>query len=381
MAKKTEMRHEFPKLLKASDGKVMEWEIWVERQRDDTAIIFKRYGYQNGAKQIKKDHITDGKKKGTKAETTPFEQAVLEAEGVWKKQLNRKSYGLTVEESAGKRDIAPMLAYEIGKCKTIDWGNAFAQYKYDGHRCLVHCDPKGKVFLMSREHGSITTMPHVIDAFQGILKPGQIIDGELYRHGWSLNKIGSVIKSKSEDKGREELKLYVFDQVADVSFEERFKPLRDLVPRKHPAVRLAPTVRVANQADLAMVEHDALENLFEGAMLRHGRRGYQAGSRVKDVLKVKQFVEGNFKVVDAKPGRGDYANCAIFTCVTEAGHEFDVTAPGEMPEKRAYWTNYKQYLGKLLKVKYQKMTATEEPVPFIPTAKIFVDDEKLDNGE
>lgn len=366
--------HSFDRLYKQCEGKVQEWDIKVEEQRDGTAIIFTIYGYENGKKQTKRDVVRDGKKKGTRAETDPFQQAVLDAEGKWKKQIKRKCYGLTAEESSEKRDIAPMLAYPLAKCRAVDWGNAFGQYKYDGHRCLIHCEVDGSLRLVSREFGAITTMEHVADAYRGLLKPGQVLDGELYRHGMTLNEIGSIIKNKSEDKGRERLKFYVFDQIMDAPFEERFDLLRRLVPRKHDATRLAPTIRVNNQQDMAVVERDALENQFEGAILRHGRRGYQTGKRVTDVLKIKQFVDGEFKVIDAKTGRTDYADCAIFICETDKGHEFDVLAPGSMDEKRQYWKNYRDYIGRMLTVKFQKFTATEEPVPFQPVAKGFVKD-------
>ena len=50
---------------------------------------------------------------------------------------------------------------------------------------------------------------------------------------------------------------------------------------------------------------------------------------------------------------------------------------GEVEAKRQQWREYDKYIGRMLTVKYQKMTATEEPVPFQPVAKGFVkDDEK-----
>lgn len=64
---------------------------------------------------------------------------------------------------------------------------------------------------------------------------------------------------------------------------------------------------------------------------------------------------------------------AVFECVTADGNPFDVTAPGTHDEKRAYWNNKDQYTGKRLTVKYQTMTNTEAPVPFLPVAKGFVD--------
>ncbi len=371
MAEKKLASHEFPTLFKQCDDKVMEWDIWVEAQTDGSAIIYKEFGYSGSKKQLKKDRVTAGKNSGRKNATNPFQQAVLDAEGEWKEKKTRKAYGETPEESAGKRDVAPMLAYAIEKCKTIDWANAFAQYKYDGHRCLIHGTDSGIPELVSREFGSITTMPHIAEALKDLVEPGQILDGELYCHGMTLNKIGSIIKNKSEDKGREQLKFYGFDMVGEQDFASRYLQLKKILPRSAESIILAPTVRVTNKTELAVVEKAALESQHEGGILRHGRRGYQTGKRVNDVLKVKQFKEGEFEIIDAKPGRGEFAGVAIFLCVTKDGHEFEATAPGDMAEKRRLWDTYPEHIGKLLTIKYQCFTATDEPVPFQPVAKGF----------
>lgn len=366
------LKHEeFPTLYKQCDDRVMEWNIWVEEQADGSGMIYKEYGYSGGKKTLKKDRVTAGKNVGRKNATTPYQQAVLDASGEWKEKKTRKAYGETAEESAGKRDIAPMLAYPIEKCKTIDWANAFAQFKYDGHRCLIHGTDSGKVEMVSREFGPITNMEHIADKLKNLVEPGQILDGELYCHGLTLNTIGSIIKNKSTDKGREKLKFYGFDMVGETDFASRYTQLKKILPRSAESIILAPTVRVTNKAELAVVEREALMSLHEGGILRHGRRGYQNGKRVNDVLKVKQFKEGEFKIIDAKPGRGEYANCCIFICETEDGHVFDCTAQGDLPNKRQLWETHQEHIGKMLTVKFSGFTTTDEPVPFQPVAKAF----------
>jgi DNA ligase-1 len=106
-------------------------------------------------------------------------------------------------------------------------------------------------------------------------------------------------------------------------------------------------------------------------MLRHGNAGYEAGKRSSHLLKVKTFMDGEFEVVDWKEGRGRYEGMPIFTCETEAGTHFDVLAHGTLEEKRALFRQASSCLGKMLTVKYQYFTKTDEPVPFLPVALGF----------
>jgi ATP-dependent DNA ligase len=109
-------------------------------------------------------------------------------------------------------------------------------------------------------------------------------------------------------------------------------------------------------------------------MLRHGRAGYEAGKRSANLLKVKTFADAEFKVVDYKLGRGKLAGAAIFNCQTEAGHHFDVLAPGTVEKKKAYGEAGGKYVGRMLTVKYMDYTKTAEPVPFHPVAIRFRED-------
>src|ERR1019366_2230573 len=109
-------------------------------------------------------------------------------------------------------------------------------------------------------------------------------------------------------------------------------------------------------------------------MLRHGTAGYEAGKRSSYLLKVKTFLTDEFEIVDYKMGRGKYEGMPVFSCTTKTDHLFDVLAPGNLEEKRALGINADACIGKLLTVKYQYLTETEEPVPFLPVAICLRDD-------
>lgn len=361
----------WPMLFKQCGKKVMEWEIWVEEQNDGTGIIYSRFGYTGGKKQTEQDHVKKGKNEGRKNATTPYQQAVLEAESEWKTKLSRKGYGETADASAAVRGISCMLAKTLKPKVAVDWATAFAQPKLDGFRCLATFGKKG-VELRSRENQPFK-FPHLSEQLALVMEQGETFDGELYSHDLTFSQISSAVKNKKKLDNILLVRFHAYDMVADWDFATRFERLRKALGQGMEHLDLVKTVKVRNKEDLAVVEQECLDEGYEGAMLRHSRAGYVNGKRADCLLKVKQFTDKEFVVVDAKPGRGKYDGMAIFTCKTEKGHDFDVLAPGTLPEKRAFWDNYKNYLGKKLTVKFFEYTTGDEPVPRFPIAKAFRD--------
>lgn len=376
----------FPPLFKhtARQGTQV-WEIWVEPYTETGGVFAQhyakmvtRYGLVDGKKQTVEEIISKGKNTGKKNATTPLEQACAEAEARWEKQKSRNGYGLTAEESAAVRAVSPMLAHTYDKhAKKVSWDTAFAQPKLDGFRCLAHLGPNGLVTLLSRENQPLLALDHLAAVLADTnLEAGSVIlDGELYRHGMSLNEISSACKRKSEKT--EKIQYHVYDAIlADGSaqFQERADFVRRLVAMAATdVIKDVETVKVRSDAELVVCQQRFLEAGFEGAMLRHGTAGYQAGKRSDTLLKVKNWSDAEFKVVDWKLGRGKMADVPTFTCETPEGNHFDVLAPGSMEEKKALGLAATALVGKMLTVRYAYFTKTEEPVPFLPVAKAFVE--------
>lgn len=373
---------EFQPLYKQTANGVMQWRIRVEDRPDGTAAIITTHGLIDGAQQSTQDIISSGKNIGKKNETTPYQQAMNEAESKWSRQRDRNHYGLTAEESATKKVLAPMLAQSwiasdgdlTNYAKKVNWedhGHLFVQPKFDGHRCLAIHDGQA-IRLFTRKGVEITTCEHLIDQLRSVMPANTTFDGELYLHGTAVTTIGGLISKKQE--GTENLNLMLYDLVATANpFVERMSHLSSLVFNKQPQLILAKTQKIASIDELMAFQSECVEHGYEGAMFRHGRTGYEPGKRAAGLLKVKTFTDAEFTVVGACEGRGKFAGAAIFECVTKAGHKFEVTAPGDMSQKQQYYINREQYIGRRLTIKFQKLTETTQPVPFQPVAKGFVD--------
>ncbi len=131
--------------------------------------------------------------------------------------------------------------------------------------------------------------------------------------------------------------------------------------------------RVKDESELIAAREDFFSQDFEGAMLRWGDAGYEAGARSHHLLKVKRWSDAEFRVVGVKEGKNTFAGMAIFDCLTDAGVPFSVTSPGNRAQKKKYFQRGDKWIGKLLTVRYSGWTTNKEgsTVPFHPVAVRF----------
>ena len=159
---------QLPTLYKRnSNGSLNQWTITVAN-----TTITTTYGQVGGAMQTTSDTITEGKNIGRSNETTPQQQAQLEATAQHEKK--RKSgyvADLATAQRGGTDDIIeggvlPMLAkvYE-DRADKVTFPVA-VQPKLDGHRCIAVVEASGafgvSVSLWSRTRKAIKSMPHIV---------------------------------------------------------------------------------------------------------------------------------------------------------------------------------------------------------------------------
>jgi DNA ligase-1 len=101
--------------------------------------------------------------------------------------------------------------------------------------------------------------------------------------------------------------------------------------------------------------------------------GYYVNKRSTDLLKIKQFMDEEFRVVNVEEGRGKLAGHGIFVCKTETGEEFRAKMMGDTSELKKYWDQPKLAVGRFLTVKFQGYTKKNN-VPRFPVAMRFRDE-------
>lgn len=355
---------------KASTGKIKEWTVEVISYQNGTAAIETTHGYVDGKKQVDVRDISEGKNIGKANETTPYEQACSEARSAYNKKVD-SGYVVDMGDFKDASDgfFLPMLAHNHKDHSSKIKYPAYVQCKLDGFRQLSRKD-SGKVLLWSRK-GKATTIPkEIIAELDSVLKDDDKTDGELYKHGWGFQRIASAIKKYGPDTKLLEYHIYDTPHLSK-SFKERFIEKWGFVPNTLETgpvpipgttrLMLVPTQVVANETELAQLESWAVENSYEGVMIRNAAGLYKFKDRSYDLLKVKQFEDAEFEIIGGKEGQGREAGMVVFKCKLEDGTEFDVRPRGTEAERSAMWENLNDYIGKMLTVKYQGFSDSGRP--------------------
>lgn len=359
-----------------SSGQVGDWEVTVSDLGDGTALITRHSRKVLGGKPVTTPTpVRVGKNIGRSNETTPLEQAILEAKSKVKNQLD-KGY---VEEMPKAGDVVtnslgflkPMLAQPIEKVKS--WGfPVFAQRKFDGHRMLATVKD-GCVVLYSRQ-GKEQNIAHIKEAleqaFNAGIWDGKTLDGEIYQHGETLQRISSLVKKPKPESL--ELTYWLYDIMEESQdYSQRIARLKAITNQLDcNKIQLTDTALVDDDEALNALHSQFLSEDYEGTIVRHGNTGYE-GKRSNSLMKKKDFQDAEFKIVDVIKGKpyikpdATY-EMAIYTCETSDGVLFEATAPGTMQEKHNAWKERFSAIGKMLTVKYFNMTPNG--APFLPVA-------------
>ena len=343
-------------------GAVYQCNIWTEK-----ADIVTEYGQLNGKMQIARQTAT-AKNVGKKNETTPEEQAVLEATAKHKKKLDR-TYSLSVEE-AQKEIFLPMLASSFDKRKhSVDYP-VDVQPKLDGVRCMAFWDGDS-IKLMSRGGKFWECCQHIIDELEIVLPKGWVLDGELYLHGATFQEITKLVKKLRTESVN--IEYHVYDvpraEYEDGEWEDRKNALNRfahmcITADSCKSVKIVRTDFAAHEEDVYELQSEYLEEGYEGAIVREMDGEYRFGYRSNKLLKVKNFTDEEYEIVGFTTGVGRFEGSVVWICETKKQQEFKVVPQGTMEERQEMYRTADENIGKLLKVKFFELT--DDGIPRFP---------------
>lgn len=324
-----------------------------------------------------------------KAKRTISEQATLEFNSHVKKYLDKgykkiSDYGCDSLDNFNedvvpklntdqKGLVKPMLCnqYDFNdpKLEKITWK---ASTKLDGLRTMLYYKD-GNIYTSSRGGKDYNTAATYIreDVYlQNLFKenPDLILDGELYKHGWNLQKISGLGRLETLHEDHKELQFHCYDIIDEnKTFNERYKLLKTFEQTKKFIV--VEHVDVKGNDNINKLHDEYVEQGYEGLVLRDPSKKYKCGSRSNRMLKVKKFVDAEFEVIDLVEGLRDEDLC--FLLKTEDGNQFKAKPMGDRQLKQWYRDNLDSLIGKMATVKYFGFTNTENPVPNLPVLKSF----------
>lgn len=349
------------------------WDIEVVKTVSEYGKMTIMFGVENGTMTSKVETIKVGKQ-GRNA----YDQAVFQAEARIKKQYD-KGYRESKDE-LGALPVLPMLASDYNKVGHRIKFPCFTSVKYDGVRCLAikHC---GEVRLESRT-GQPYVVPHIQEHLNTIMYDGQLLDGELYLHGYELQDITSAVKRTDPDNEiekairkhkkqstnlsesqelidakrikyiRENMEFHLFDIPMDGSFNVRLNAMDDMFTfyKNVQYIKFTQYDVCADEDQLKRQHAQAVKDGFEGVMLRNQLGVYESGKRSADLQKYKTFMDAEFEILDIIEDNNDGS---IFILHNNVNDEKFGCVMGTIPERKHRLAFKGDYIGKWLKVKFQ----------------------------
>jgi DNA ligase-1 len=318
-------------------------------------LIIQESGIVGSDNPVTNESECIGKNIGKTNETTPQEQAILEAEAKVKKKLE-EGYYETPEEAKGGDLVLPMLAKDFKKEEKKVVYPVCVQPKLDGMRCL-----KTKEVLVSRKNKPIVSMNHIGEE---LLEWADTFDGELYAHGESFQRNMELIK-KYRPGESEQVKYHVYDMVLpNAGFMDRYIILKTIIDNGNlQHVELVPTKIVNSKEELLEAHKEYLEQGYEGTMVRWGKEGYQINKRSSCLLKFKDFIDIACEIVDVKPSekRSDQGS---FICKLEDGRTFGCGMRFSHDQKKDILINKDQYIGQVAEIRFFEFS--DDGIPRFP---------------
>ncbi len=343
--------------VKTAAGNINYWKIWT-----DGCCVFMEWGKVGTDKPLHDTYDAVGKNLGRKNETTPAEQAKLEAQSKYDKQLRLK-YVLSVEDAKTSINIKPMRAYTLDakREKKLTWP-VIVQPKYNGVRCMAYNLPDGTVRLMSRG-GKDYTLPHVQEELKGRIPLGWCLDGELYVHNVSLQNIRSFIETPSLKSLMVELFCYDCTPLPPTDFvwSRRLVALLDWFGHNPDMeyVKISPSDAANSMEEVRACHKQWTDNGFEGVMIRTMKGTYRMAAKSVDLLKFKDHEDAEFVVIGWST---DKDGVIKYRCVQEQGIEFEVRPVGNEKERAELLQTADADVGKLLTVRFQERSDDNIPL-------------------
>ncbi len=343
--------------VRDNTGQMREWAI-----SSVGSTITIRHGQLGGSMQYKMEVVQTAKS------TRTLDEQIMSRMASRISKQRDKGYTMDLELAQTTRVSntlglpKPMLAKKLRDVKDIDFTDAVAQPKFDGNRCLIYCkDGVNKAY--SRNGKPMEAIDHILNDI--VLSEGDILDGELYCHGYPLQTIISWVKRKQENTKL--LKYHVYDTISAEPYKRRSEYI-GAIPFGESIVPVQ-GYATACIGDLIAFFKEYREQGYEDAILRWGNAGYEDGKRSKYLVKVKAWEDDEFFVIDIIPSKDGWAR---LVCDDKHGESFTVSAPGTMDEKYKIMINKELYIGRDVTVEYANLT--KDGVPFHPVAKGFRDE-------
>ncbi len=284
----------------------------------------------------------------------------------------------------------PMLAATIKDVTALNYP-LYASPKLDGIRCVIL---NGKA--LSR---NLKPIPNVfIRDFLESIPELDGCDGELMLSKGDFNNVQSIVMSESADPV--DVYYAVFDYHNDCAapYIDRLKKLSKIILKlKNPRIVELPQYLVNKESEVLELEKEALQDGYEGLILRNCDGSYKFGRstlREAKLMKLKRFEDDEATILGVEPlyenrneavknalGRTERSShqenlvaqkmVGALNVKLKNGKEFSIGTGFDDATRKDLWARKKDIIGKAVKFKFQELSS--DGIPRFPVFLGFRD--------
>lgn len=406
------------RLIKGSEKKYgMDWDVLV----DDTVPIKKKYltgNIQEGiiCQMWVESGVFGGKisrysptypkimNEGKSNERNVLQQALVEARSLYMKKIENGMEPETKNKITKTDNMYfPMLVRKYDDEMQHMKYPLYIQPKLDGARCITMLNkPPDKnisidnIVMYSRQKKEFTDFNNIkkdllqslIDLWDYKNNESIYIDGELYKHGMSLQTISGAVRNPNREtiKKYEGIQLWIFDifypKQPNLEFNDRLKIINEIFKNINTkTVVCVPTELVETELKQDIIYNKYIKEKYEGVILRNANSLYlthptknSMAIRSRFVLKRKMRYSDEFEVISFTQGKkGKDKGAIIWILKTHTTNKsFNAT-----PKNISYNERYKlfkiasannnkgfleKFKGRMMTVEYEDLSKDEVPL-------------------
>jgi DNA ligase-1 len=251
----------------------------------------------------------------------------------------------------------PMLAHKFrDHSQKLDWP-VYVQPKLNGMRMLFDGEN-------GWSRGNKEVIPEVIQHLK-FDTDGHILDGELMLPNNVLLQESMKAIKKHRPELSSQLIYHVYDVVdSELPYEIRFALIQEICKNAPPNVKLVNTYRAHVETDVLEHHKEFVSGGYEGTMVRDPVAPYEIGKRSYSLLKLKDFVDAEYRIIGITDGDGSDSGLAIFELETDSGARFNCRPEGSQENRAELFKNRKKLIGKYLTVRYFELS--RDGIPIFP---------------
>ncbi len=354
------------KIVKSSEWLISEnkaggekfWRLHVVKDGNDYYTQTEWYQISKTGRETKRQtsepYYAEPTNVGRSNERNSQEQADFEFDAVIKKQKDKG-----FREKGERKNVRPMpmLAHKFTDHKKKIEFPVYVQPKLNGMRMLFDGEN-------GWSRGNKEVIPEVIQHLK-FDTGGFILDGELMLPNNVLLQESMTAIKKYRPELSPKLLYHVYDIVdSELPYAKRQQIIHDIFHSAPKNVVRVPTWEAHNESDVLVWHKSFTRDGFEGTMIRNPDMPYEIGKRSYSLLKLKDFVDAEYRIVNVVDGDGSDVGLAIFELETDSGERFNCRPEGSQENRADLFKNRRELVGKYLTVRYQELS--KDGIPIFP---------------